>query len=70
MKLSNRYKELLIKFAKNEELKELFDLARLDDVREREIYYSTHKSYPEHRDLVGKILIDLYTVEVALDNKK
>lgn len=69
MEINKRYKELLIKFASNQELLELFDLARLDDVREREIYFTQSKSYPQQRDIIGKLLVDLTTTRMAMNNK-
>lgn len=53
------YNELLLKFAGNQELTELLQLCELDNLREREIYYEKNNEYPENRNCLGKLLIDL-----------
>lgn len=58
----NRYKELLKKFYSNEELIELLDLVVMDSRREKEEHYLKNKSYPDDRDLLGKLKTDLLTV--------
>lgn len=68
MDINNRYKELLLKFAGNAELLELFDLALLDDIRIREMYYEKNKKYPDQRDMLGKLRTDLYTVKKCIRN--
>ena len=62
LKMNNRYKELLNKYAGNKDIYELLDLVVLDDVREREKYYLNNNSYPEHRNLINKLKVDLETV--------
>lgn len=62
LKMNNRYKELLNKFASNKDIYELLELVILDDVREREKYYLNNQHYPEKRNLINKLKVDLETV--------
>lgn len=66
LKIDKRYKELLIKYASDDELVELLSLVRSDDFRERESFYLNNKQYPQQRDLLGKLAIDLATIKKAL----
>lgn len=63
MDMNNKYKQLLMKFCGDEDMLELLRLVREDDIRVREIYYSSHNEYPQNRDLIGKLLIDLDTTK-------
>ncbi|MGL5714326.1 MAG: hypothetical protein ACRCX2_14995 [Paraclostridium sp.] len=68
--MDKRYKELLSKYAGDNDLKELLKLVILDDFRVREKYYSTNKSYPDKQDLLGKLKVDLDTTEAYLNSKR
>lgn len=64
MVINDRYKVLLSVFSTNEDLLELIDLVRLDEARIRELHYLRTTSYPENRDMLGKLKTDLHTVKV------
>lgn len=68
LEMNNRYRQLLLKYAGDKELYELLDLVALDDRRVKEIHYSKFETYPENRDLLGKLTVDLQTVKEYMDN--
>lgn len=63
LKMNPRYKELLSKYYSNNELRELFDLARLDIHRREMIHYQKHGSYPVKADTIDLIMLDMLTME-------
>lgn len=68
-KINERYKNLLMKFVNNKDLEELIELVTVDNEREREVFYIENKrfKYPDRRDLLGKLKMDLFTVKKHID---
>lgn len=64
------YKALLCKFAGNVDVYKLIELCKLDDFRVMENYYQVNKKYPDKRDCLGKLLIDLKTTKAKLLTSK
>lgn len=73
--LRKDYIELLKKFCDDENLINLFQQCIIDNIREKEEFYSENKSYPEQRNLFDKLRADLETakgvkIREALGGKK
>lgn len=67
--INPRYKELLVKFAGNEEIRELFDLVTLEKRRKFMIHYNKEGKYPEEIDSLDMLQIDLITTEAYLNSR-
>lgn len=65
----NEYKTLLYKYASNKEIYKLIELCKLNEFKSTEIFYQKNKRYPETRDCLGKLLIDLQSAYIDLNNK-
>lgn len=65
--INPRYKELLVKFAGNEEARELFDLVILEKRRRDIMYYDKEKGYPKNMDSLDMLQMDLITTEAYLN---
>lgn len=61
--LSDRYQELLQKYCNDTDLLELINLCIIDNRREKELSYLRNGKYPEQRDLIEKLRIDLLTLK-------
>lgn len=69
LQMNNRYKELLCKYCKDNELFELLNLVVLDSVREKEKYYLNNNKYPQDRELLSKLRVDLETTKEYLNKR-
>lgn len=71
--MREEYRKLLLKYAGNKEIYRLIELCKLDNFRTIEEYFQINKKYPDTRDCLGKLFIDLmsarYKIEVAKKNK-
>lgn len=61
--LGDRYQELLQKYSNDTDLLELINLCIIDNRRERELFYLRNNKYPEKRELIEKLRIDLLTLK-------
>ena len=65
-----RQMELLRKFSGSEELVELINLVIIQDQEARENQYMAEGSYPEPRNLLGLLKIQLMTTEKHLEEEE
>lgn len=68
-KISDRYKELLIKYCKNTELTELIKECTIDLEKANELSYMKNGEYPEKRNPLMKLLYDLENTKIVLDRQ-
>lgn len=61
--LGDRYQELLKKYCNDTDLLELINLCIIDNRRERELFYLSKGKYPDKRELIEKLRIDLLTLK-------
>lgn len=59
MEHSNEYQSLLDKFSGSKDLISLLEQCILEDERHRESYYLLNACYPQKRNLIMKLMIDL-----------
>lgn len=69
MYASEKYVTLIREFSGNKNLIELLQTVVNDDIIDRERDYIKNAQYPEQRNLIGKIIIDLMTAREAIKNE-
>ena len=67
----DKYKIMLRKLCRDDDVRELIDECRMSYIEDRENFFLTEGRYPEERDLLAKLSFDLnLTLNIMMEESK